>query len=161
MAASETPTRRHLNITAISAKNGVSTIECWVLDAPPVIASEAGIAGAAFTQLGKAGNLSYAVIPPRFDDGFHNAPVAQYVAFTSGEAIISVPGSDEKAFIKGGKYGLIFAADTASVSKKGHATQYPSDQETTAFQIPTADGEIPPHTVLHPGPCRQLRFEPQ
>ncbi|KAL8765464.1 MAG: hypothetical protein Q9194_006558, partial [Teloschistes cf. exilis] len=136
MAANQTP--KHLTITAISAKDGASTIECWKLDAPFAISSGAGVTGAAFTQLGTIENLSYAVIPPRFDGGLHNAPVVQYVAFTSGEAVISVPGSDEKAFIKGGKDGLIFVADTASISKKGHSTQYPSDKETTALQIPTA-----------------------
>ena len=72
----------------------------------------------------------------------------RYVAFTSGEAVISVPKSQRKAFIQGGKDGLIFVADTARVSKVGHLTQYPGDKETTALQFPTADGVIPPHTVL-------------
>lgn len=82
---------------------------------------------------------------------YHNG--TRFVAFSSGFAVISVPHSHEKAYIEGGRYGTIFVADTASVSRPGHLTQYPSNRETTALQIPTADGSIPPHIVLHKGPC--------
>ena len=83
----------------------------------------------------------------------------RFVAFTSGEAVVSVPGSVNKAHIKGGRDGLIFVADTANVSSMGHLTQYPSGQETTAIQIPTAGGEIPAHTVVHQGPCEKHSME--
>ncbi|KAL8652969.1 MAG: hypothetical protein Q9226_004035, partial [Calogaya cf. arnoldii] len=135
------------NITAISAKNGASTIECWRLAAPFKSSTEAGVSGASFAQLGKAGSTSYALIPAKFDGGLHNAPIVQYVAFLSGTAVVSVP-DQPPVTIKGGKDGLIIAADTAAVSKQGHDTKYPSDEETTAIQIPTADGKVPPHTVL-------------
>ena len=69
----------YLNLTAISAKNGVSTIECWQLAAPFITSSEAGVSGASFAQLGKAGNTSYALIPAKFDGGLHNAPTVQSV----------------------------------------------------------------------------------
>lgn len=79
----------------------------------------------------------------------------------SGEAVISVPNSEQKAHIQGGRDGLIFVADTASVSEKGHLTQYPSDKETTALIIPTANGVVPPHSVLYKGPCRKQRVSHQ
>ncbi|KAL8665070.1 MAG: hypothetical protein Q9168_007779 [Polycauliona sp. 1 TL-2023] len=142
----------YLNLTAISAKNGVSTIECWQLAAPFITSSEAGVSGASFAQLGKAGNTSYALIPAKFDGGLHNAPTVQYVAFLSGEAVVSVP-NQPPVTIKGGRDGMIIAADTAAVSKQGHDTKYPSGKQTTAIQIPTADGKVPAHTVLHAGPC--------
>ena len=66
-----------LNVTAISAANGASTIECWQLAAPFITSSTAGVSGAAFAQLGKAGNTSYAIIPAKFQGGLHNAPVVQ------------------------------------------------------------------------------------
>ncbi|KAL8900632.1 MAG: hypothetical protein Q9207_005603 [Kuettlingeria erythrocarpa] len=144
---------KNLFVTAISAQDGASTIECWELAAPFVVSTDAGVTGAAFVQLGQTGSVSYAVIPPKYNGGLHNAPQVQWVAFTSGEAIISVPGSKEVAYIRGGKDGLIFVADTAKVSVQGHLTQYPGDKETTALQIPTAGGLIPPHKVLHSGPC--------
>ncbi|KAL8728278.1 MAG: hypothetical protein Q9166_005519 [cf. Caloplaca sp. 2 TL-2023] len=138
------PKPASLNVTAISAKNGASTIECWQLSAPFKPSGEAGVSGASFAQLGKAGNASYALIP------------ARYVAFLSGEAVVSVPGSGESAMIKGGKDGLIIAADTADVSKKGHDTRYPTAEQTNAIQIPTADGKVPAHTVLYSGPCKKI-----
>lgn len=77
------------------------------------------------------------------------------MAFIAGEAVVSVPESGQSATIKGGKDGLIIAADTADVSRKGHDTKYPSEQETIGIQIPTADGKAPAHTVLYPGPCKK------
>ncbi|KAL8723925.1 MAG: hypothetical protein Q9181_007078 [Wetmoreana brouardii] len=147
--------RDKLNITAISAEDGASTIECWQLNAPFRASNEAGVSGVSFAQLGKAGNASYAVIPPEFNGGLHNAPAVQYVAFIAGEAVLSVPESGQSASIKGGKDGLIIAADTADVSRKGHDTYYPSGEETIGIQIPTADGDVPAHTVLYSGPCKK------
>lgn len=66
-----------LNVTAISARNGASTIECWQLANPFKASTAAGVSGASFAQLGKAGPVSYALIPARFDGGLHNAPAVQ------------------------------------------------------------------------------------
>lgn len=79
----------------------------------------------------------------------------RYVAFLSGLAHITLPNSNQEAWIRGGKYGLIIAADTADVSRDGHITQYPSMMETTALQIPLARGVVPPHKLLHAGPCQK------
>jgi len=67
----------NLQLTAISAKDGASTIECWKLAAPFVVLSQTGVTGVAFAQLGKAGNVSYAIIPAKYDGGLHNAPQIQ------------------------------------------------------------------------------------
>ncbi|CAL8581567.1 hypothetical protein XPA_010209 [Xanthoria parietina] len=155
MATNPSPKPRYLNLTAISAKNGASTIECWRLASPFKTASDAGVSGASLAQLGKTGSTSYTLIPARFDGGLHNAPTVQYVAFLSGTAVVSVPGSRQAATIKGGRDGLIIAADTADVSKQGHGTKYPSGEQTIAIQIPTEDGKVPAHTVLYAGPCRK------
>ncbi|KAL9125698.1 MAG: hypothetical protein Q9217_005143 [Psora testacea] len=146
-------TPKNLKLTAISAKDGASTIECWQLSAPFGSSSQAGTVGAVFTRLGDTGNTSYTILPPKFDGGLHTAPAVQYVAFTAGKAVLSLPNSPETATIQGGRNGLIFAADTADVSKQGHITKYPGKKETIALQIPTVNGEIPAHTVLHTGPC--------
>ena len=66
-----------LNITALGAEKNRSTIECWQLALPFATPSTPGIAGAAVASLGPAGNLSYTILPPRFDGGLHNAPVVQ------------------------------------------------------------------------------------
>lgn len=72
----------------------------------------------------------------------------------SGLAYITLPDDNTtSAYVSGGEFGLIFAADTADVSEKGHRTQYPGITETIALQIPVKDNKIPAHTVLHSGPC--------
>lgn len=102
--------------------------------------------------------MSYSVLPPNFNAGVHNAPTTQWVAFLSGLAHITLPNSTVDAYVPGGKNGFIFAADTAAVSATGHSTNYPSDCETIALQIPTG-GTIPKHNVLHPGPCEQAEVQ--
>ena len=79
MATNPSPKPRYLNLTAISAKNGASTIECWRLASPFKTASDAGVSGASLAQLGKTGSTSYTLIPARFDGGLHNAPTVQSV----------------------------------------------------------------------------------
>ena len=63
-----------------------------------------------------------------------------------------MPTSDVVAVVHGGKNGLLFAADTAALSSDGHLTIF--TKETALLQIPTADGKVPPHTVLHSGACK-------
>ncbi|KAL2046917.1 hypothetical protein N7G274_000935 [Stereocaulon virgatum] len=154
-AATRAPTPRFLNITSISANaQKESVIECWQLAAPFIASAAAGTAGALFAQLGKAGATSFGLLPAEFDGGLHNAPVVQYVAFIAGEAILSLPNSTQTATIKGGRNGLILAADTKNVSTFGHRTVYPSKKDTVAIQIPTAGNEIPLHKVLYAGACK-------
>ena len=78
----------------------------------------------------------------------------------SGLAHVTLPDCDDEAFIRGGEHGLIIAADTASVSEKGHFTNYPSNETTTALQIPIVGGRLPPHIVLHKGPCKEHELQP-
>ena len=168
-----------LNITAISAQNGLSVLECWQILPGFTTSSQAGTAGASILQLGNVANMSYSVIPPKFNAGLHNAPTTQYVtsrtsthslilthipslerwvAFLSGLAHITLPNSTVDAYVPGGKNGFIFAADTAAVSANGHSTNYPSGSETIALQIPTG-GTIPQHNVLHSGPCELAKLK--
>ena len=66
-----------LNLTAISAENGQSIFECWQLKAPFLDSNQAGTDGAVFAQLGNASNASFAILPPKFSAGLHNAPFVQ------------------------------------------------------------------------------------
>lgn len=66
---------------------------------------------------------------------------------------ITLPDSTQEAWIRGGKNGLVISADIAAISKDGHITEYPSNEETVALVIPTLGGEVPGHSVLHDGPC--------
>lgn len=64
-------------ITAISAANGHSTIECWQLETPVEFSSVPGTNGASNTLLGPVTSAEYTMIPSHFDGGIHNAPRAQ------------------------------------------------------------------------------------
>ncbi|KAI2630909.1 hypothetical protein GGR54DRAFT_176218 [Hypoxylon sp. NC1633] len=143
-----------LNVTAIGARDGASTIECWQLEQPFDISTDPGTSGSAVAMLSSAANMSYTVLPSNYDGGLHNGPHKQWVVFTTGLAYITLPDDNStSAYVTGGQFGLLFVADTADVSQKGHRTQYPGITETVALQIPTCDGRIPEHTVLHMGPC--------
>lgn len=73
---------------------------------------------------------------------------------TSGVALLTVPNEDQYPgylFSAGSSFGLLFAADTADLSRLGHESWYITD--VTFLQIPTKDGEIPRHKTLHMGSC--------
>lgn len=65
---------------------------------------------------------------------------------------MTLPTHDVSAYLSG-EFGLIFAADTVGLSSLGHRTQYPGMTETVSISLPTKDGEIPSHMLLHYGPC--------
>ncbi|ROW14979.1 hypothetical protein VPNG_03465 [Cytospora leucostoma] len=144
----------NLNITAIGASNGSSTLECWQLEEAFSVSSVPGVTGSASALLGDTANITVTVLPAAFDGGLHNAPLNQWVAFVSGLAHISLPNNaSSNAYVEGGEFGLIFASDTADLSTKGHRTVYPGNTETVALIIPTKDGLVPNHTTVHNGPC--------
>jgi hypothetical protein len=67
---------------------------------------------------------------------------------------ISLPDENSTGVtVIGGGSAILFAADTAAVSKRGHRSQFPGITESITIQIPTLDGRIPDHTVLYLGPC--------
>ena len=149
-AVSAPPT---LNLTSLGARNGASTIECWQLANPFQTTQQVGVPGTLQLQLGDVSNMSYTIVPPKFYPAPHNAPIIQYGLFLSGEAHITLPSGAYEATIIGGKHGLVIATDTAERSQEGHTTIYPSNKETILIQIPIKDNIIPPHNVLHMGPC--------
>ena len=102
----------------------------------------------------------------------------RFVVFLSGLIHLTLPNSTQEAWVVGGKYGLIFAGDTADKSRcpkggrmgsfdrnvllmshcsclgtLGHNTEYRSNEDTVAVQVPLAPGTKLNHTVLHEGGC--------
>ncbi|KAI4176785.1 MAG: hypothetical protein LQ348_005939, partial [Seirophora lacunosa] len=147
-------TPQPLNITTLTANAARESIfECWSVSDLRV-STVPGIQGALVGSLAPGSALNYFNIPAKFDGGLHNAPVIQWVYFTSGLAVISLPASNgQAATIRGGANGLILAADIANVSTLGHTTVYPSKAQTVGLTIPLVGNRVPEHTVLHPGPC--------
>ncbi|PLB38239.1 WD40 repeat-like protein [Aspergillus candidus] len=148
----EPTTPQTLTLTVLNAQNNHSTLECWALVPGFERASEPGISGTASLSLGAlSGNASYTMIPPRFDGGLHNAPGLQWVIFLSGLAHITLPHSEDEAWIRGGERGTILVLDTRDVSAEGHFTEYTGDEVTVAVEVPVHD--VPGHRVLHGGAC--------
>lgn len=82
------------------------------------------------------------------------------MVFLSGLAYITLPHSDDGAWILGGKHGMILALDTADVSADGHYTVYPSDEVTVALVVPLGEEEEEPaHRVLHQGACKAMEVD--
>jgi len=71
----------------------------------------------------------------------------------SGLVHITLPNSTDSAWIQGGKYGFILAADTTEVSKWGHITEFPGGDETVIAQFPLVGGVVPEHVKLYDGAC--------
>jgi hypothetical protein len=70
----------------------------------------------------------------------------------SGLLHVTVANTTQDVYIRGGKYGTVFVADTAEVSRTGHHSFFPED--SSMVRLPTADGKIPAHTILYGGPCK-------
>ncbi|PYH45231.1 uncharacterized protein BP01DRAFT_296601 [Aspergillus saccharolyticus JOP 1030-1] len=142
-----------LNITTLTAHNNQSVLECWALQPGYSLTSEAGVSGNVVLDLGPiTNNATNILIPAKYDGGRHNAPALQWVIFLSGLAHITLPYSDDEAWVSGGKNGAILALDTKEVSAEGHATTYPSGEMTVALEVPLS--QVPEHRVLHSGACR-------
>jgi hypothetical protein len=97
-------------VTAIAAKDGVSTIECWQLPSFKASADK-GIIGSLSLFLGDTANATYTVLPPRFNGGAHNAPVNQYVHISVGPIVTL------KVFIPF-SYCLLYGYSVSKVSSK-------------------------------------------
>ncbi|KAI1466796.1 uncharacterized protein F4812DRAFT_67217 [Daldinia caldariorum] len=153
-----------INLTALSARNSISVLECWQLALPSTRAS-----GFDVLQMGDTANASYYIMPPRFDSGRHPGPARQYVWVVSGvlhngtgwlgliisnRTKVSLPNATDEVTIHGGRYGLLYVEDTSDVSAWGHRTTFPGYDETVLLMLPVRDGVNPPHTVLHDGPCK-------
>ena len=72
-----------------------------------------------------------------------------------GLGVITLPDNSSAAFTTaGGEFGLLFATDTADLTKEGHGSFFPGPTESLTLQIPTRDNKIPTHRVLTEiGPC--------
>ncbi|TLD03116.1 uncharacterized protein PgNI_12584 [Pyricularia grisea] len=135
-----------LNVTAISAQDGASTFECWEVDSP--ITADGNL------SLGRVQNITWSVIPPGKFEGPHNAPYNLWLFLIKGMFHFTIPGNDSTvAYLTGGEFGLLFAADTADVSRTGHTSASMGDTETVLPRIATEGGMLPNRKRIHMGAC--------
>jgi hypothetical protein len=141
----------HLIAPALITANNHTHIQCWNLTVPFARSSTPGVSGTQALTIPHTANLTYSILPPRYDGGLHNAPVPQIVHFVSGLAHVTLPHNDSvDLWLVGGADGLVFALDTTG---DGHITRYPSDQQTVAVIVPFEKGQVPEYEVLREGPC--------
>ncbi|KAF2661038.1 hypothetical protein K491DRAFT_587915 [Lophiostoma macrostomum CBS 122681] len=149
-------TAPQFNITALTTVNNASRLECWTLPSTPQFA-----AGATSYEIGNFSNSFIGILPART---YSNATIThprqvQFTIALSGLIHIRTPTSGlpetyNEAWVHGGKYGFLIAADTVeSGSVQGHETEFPSDQPTWLAEFPTVGGLVPEHILLHVGPC--------
>ena len=193
------------NLTAITAVNGASVLECWQIALPLTVLQMTGFEGIVIQELGNLDSMVWSSIPIGYRSAPHFSPMVGYVeppvadpvvifffvclffslflfffalfflflalvallmtktfttlfrynAILSGTLRITIPNSTQQVDVHGGKYGLVIAADTPDVSKIGHVSSIVGKEELTMLMIPTAKGEIPPHRVIHGGPCEE------
>ncbi|KAF2179751.1 hypothetical protein K469DRAFT_594633 [Zopfia rhizophila CBS 207.26] len=152
-------TAPYLTATALVAKNGNTAFECWLLTKPFERPSLSGLNGAQVANIGNFTNLSYSIMPPRWDgNGLHNSPALQLVHYLSGVAHVTLPHNSVEAWIKGGVEGLLFATDTTGT---GHFTKYPTNEETVVIMAPFKDRKGPDHIILANRPCNKQQKFPQ
>ncbi|KAK2613698.1 hypothetical protein N8I77_000591 [Diaporthe amygdali] len=157
----QSPAKTLLNITALSSRDGYSTIECWQLDTEAVYARSAlnWIVGGNTTQ------AELSIIEPRTTVGEAWAPAVQLTAVLNGLIRITAPyippGANSTiethvAYAMPGTMSSSFliAADLPSISTAaGHYTEFPSNDPTVLVQVPFLDNEFPAYSVLHDGAC--------
>ena len=69
-----------LNITAIAANSGRSTLECWEISTPfKQMPGQSRIASITLGELDSSSSFAYGA--PDFDLGLHNAPALQYYIY--------------------------------------------------------------------------------
>ena len=124
-------------------------IECWQMNIPftpyPTIGSSLTLANTT--------NLTYVSLPPNSSEGLHHPPAPMLFILLSGLAHVRLPAdpSGDGLWIKSGD--VIVATDTEGI---GHYTDYFSDSEVVALQVPFRDGVAPEHTVLSSKPCSNV-----
>ncbi|KAK3709680.1 hypothetical protein LTR37_010707 [Vermiconidia calcicola] len=156
-AACQTPA---FNVTAISAKDNASRLQCWQLDAKPELSR-----AAVNFDLGEFDKSFVGIIPPQTTGGtLSNAQAVQYSLVMAGQVHVTTPYSglpDElnEVWVEGGRYGFLIAADTVDVASHGHITEFPSHERTVIAQFPVKGNKAPEHSVLHEGPCVMADFE--
>ncbi|KAB5514965.1 hypothetical protein GE09DRAFT_1046515 [Coniochaeta sp. 2T2.1] len=132
-----------LNVTAIGAANGVSTLECWEVDSPFHTSSDSATR--------EPQSRSSAILPAA---GRPFANYCRWVVLLKGFGQITLPHDNTTgAYITGGEFGVIFAADTSDVSCDGHISTNIGSTEFVSLMISTQDGTVPEHEILHTGPC--------
>jgi hypothetical protein len=134
----------------VSDADDNARIECWQFEDAPF--SRYPTVGKAM-YLADVSNVTYVVLPLVSKEGLHRPPHPMLFILVSGEAHVTLPDLSDELWLSEGVDDVIIAADTRGV---GHYTEYPSNKETVALQLPFANGQVPRHAVIGQGACSRL-----
>lgn len=139
----------YLSLTAVTSDpmSPDARLECWQFLRPFAKYPTVGKALA----LADVDNVTYVVLPPRGDEGFHHPPAPMLFVLISGLACVIAPNSTEHLWISQHENQVVVANDMAGA---GHVTKYPLNEPSIALQLPFKRGKVPDYRVLHSGPCR-------
>ncbi|KAK0927229.1 hypothetical protein LTR57_003390 [Friedmanniomyces endolithicus] len=147
------PAVHRLNVSVTAAENGQSVIQCWQLTMPPSLVT---IGHATFQSqtLGDLQSGSLNIFLPGLNLGLHAAPTKQWVIVLAGSIKVYLQNNQSEAntaFVSSGTSGILLAVDTKDVSPVGHITE--TIEQTALLFMPTANGTVPQHRVLHNHVC--------
>ncbi|KAI6618772.1 hypothetical protein MCOR14_010547 [Pyricularia oryzae] len=151
LLAPYTVAEMRLNVTAIGALNGASTIKCWKMDSP--------IDAKGNLNLGNVQNITWSVVPPGKSERPHNALYNLWLFLLKGIFYFTFPGNDSTdAYLTAGEFGLLFAANTADVNVTGHFSALLGNTETVFARMATEGGGLPNYRTVHMGACNVIKM---
>ncbi|KAH6660344.1 hypothetical protein BKA67DRAFT_530446 [Truncatella angustata] len=172
IASLSTAVLASFNISALTSRNGYSTIQCWQLSSLPVAARSA-----LNYDVGNTTKAIWSIIEPRTIVGEAWATTVQLTIVLNGLIHVSTLAAQElnnlsavsadtngygsppprvEAYFQPGTLSssVLIAADLNTTSYiSGHWTEFPSNGPTVLVQTPFKDNQVPKHTVLYDGPC--------
>jgi len=143
----------NLNVTTVALNNGVTTFECWQLNAPFIPTGNTEI-----TNLGPLGgtvNSNFVIVPAGATVGPGTANAVQYIAVLSGQLLLKVTSSGQQAIVNGGAHGLVFIAETTG---SGFTATVSPGSSSVIVTLPVQNAAIPDHIFLHFGQCWDLEM---
>ncbi|KAF2104676.1 hypothetical protein NA57DRAFT_51489 [Rhizodiscina lignyota] len=143
----------YLTTTAVISDpedHNAAKLQCWRFKRPFTTYPTVGMA----VHLADVSNLTYVVLPPRSGEGLHKPPHPMLFVLLTGIAHVTLPSDPQNPglWIQQGVNPLIVAVDTEG---PGHFTDYPSNVETAALQLPFKDGKVPEYDVVNEGACKR------
>lgn len=157
----------YLNFTAIAGDGQLnSQFQCW--QTPQPLLSIPTLPGASYALFNSSPAFAFANFAAHSKANLVPAQSPQWIVILSGLARIRIPaagadgtnGTTYSDSVEFGPGSLVLATDTKNVSTRGHASDWPSEDATSALMLQVSDDLIPAHTVLHTGACtpEEIRF---
>ncbi|KAF8506433.1 hypothetical protein JB92DRAFT_2651281, partial [Gautieria morchelliformis] len=131
------------HVNTLVGVNGASTIQCWTVDPPFTISTQAGTVGAKIQSIGNSSGSTIVFFneTAATNAGLHPAPAPQWVLVLKGHGLVILPTTNATLELDTGT--IIIANDTKEMSSLGHNTKWSAG--SVAVQLPFQGGRVPNH----------------